>query len=155
MWSYLELDAVNTFRSYFFTLNFNISSQLRLCFPCCNFSKGFPNKILCVGFQVLTATSMKMKAFWDAVHSRKTEAVTTLKRRLISTRLHGAASLKIHLLLGLQRCVLPPWWWRQHAPLKRRSTSIWLHGSISQKALNFILAAVRTWNLTCIFNAIP
>jgi len=41
-----------------------------------------------------------------------------------------------------------PWWWRQYAPLKRRSTII-LHGSITQKtALNIILAAVRTWNLT-------
>jgi hypothetical protein len=41
-----------------------------------------------------------------------------------------------------------PWWWRQHAPLKRRSTII-LHGSTSQKTiLNFILASVRTWNLT-------
>jgi hypothetical protein len=42
-----------------------------------------------------------------------------------------------------------PWWWRQHVPLKRRSTII-LHGSTSQKTiLIFILAAVRTWNLTC------
>jgi hypothetical protein len=41
-----------------------------------------------------------------------------------------------------------PWWWRQHVPLKRRSTII-LHGSTSQKTiLNFILAAVRAWNLT-------
>jgi hypothetical protein len=36
----------------------------------------------------------------------------------------------------------------QHIPLKRRSTII-LHVSTSQKTiLNFILAAVRTWNLT-------
>jgi hypothetical protein len=41
-----------------------------------------------------------------------------------------------------------PWWWRQHAPLKHRSTII-LHGSISQKTtLIIVLAAVRTWNLT-------
>jgi hypothetical protein len=41
-----------------------------------------------------------------------------------------------------------PWWWRQYAPLKRRSTII-LHGSITQKtALNIILAAVRTWNFS-------
>jgi hypothetical protein len=43
------------------------------------------------------------------------------------------------------------WWWRQYAPLKRRSTSTWLHGSSSQKTFNFILAAVRTWNLTMYF----
>jgi hypothetical protein len=51
-----------------------------------------------------------------------------------------------------QRYVLPPssppWLWRQHVPLKRRSTII-LHGSTSQKTnLNFILSAMRTWNLT-------
>jgi hypothetical protein len=31
---------------------------------------------------------------------------------------------------------------------KRRSTSTWLQGATSQKTLYFILAAVRTWNLT-------
>jgi hypothetical protein len=41
-----------------------------------------------------------------------------------------------------------PWWWRQHVPLKRRSIII-LNGGTSQKTnLNFILAAVRSWNLT-------
>jgi hypothetical protein len=40
------------------------------------------------------------------------------------------------------------WWWRQHVPLKRRSTII-LHGNTSQKTvLNFILTAVRTLNFT-------
>jgi hypothetical protein len=49
-----------------------------------------------------------------------------------------------------------PWWWRQYAPLKCRSTSTWLHGSTSQKTLNFILAAMRTWNLTrCSEDDIP
>jgi hypothetical protein len=33
-----------------------------------------------------------------------------------------------------QRCVLPPSW---DAPLKRRSTSTWLHGAAFQKTLNF------------------
>jgi hypothetical protein len=38
--------------------------------------------------------------------------------------------------------------WRQYAPLKRETTII-LHGSTSQKTImNFILAAVRTLNLT-------
>jgi hypothetical protein len=47
--------------------------------------------------------------------------------------------------------VTHPWWWRQYAPLKRRSTII-LHGITSQKTTpNIILAAVRTWNLTNIF----
>jgi hypothetical protein len=54
-----------------------------------------------------------------------------------------------------KRCVLPQssgrwshWWSRQYAPLKRLSTLTWLHGATSQKTLNSILAAVRTWNLT-------
>jgi hypothetical protein len=50
---------------------------------------------------------------------------------------------------SVQSIRLIPWWWRQHAPLKRLSSSTWLHSDISQKTLNFILAAVRTWNLTC------
>jgi hypothetical protein len=49
---------------------------------------------------------------------------------------------------SVQSIRLIPWWWREHAPLKRLSASTWLHGDISQKTLNFILAAVRTWNLT-------
>jgi hypothetical protein len=35
-----------------------------------------------------------------------------------------------------------------YAPLKRRWTSTWLHSATSQKTLNIIFAAVRTWNLT-------
>jgi hypothetical protein len=41
-----------------------------------------------------------------------------------------------------------PWWWRQQAPLKRLPTSMTLCSAISKKAAIFILAAVRTWNVT-------
>jgi hypothetical protein len=41
-----------------------------------------------------------------------------------------------------------PWWWRQYALLKRRPTTTRLHGTISHKAIFFIIAAVRIWNLT-------
>jgi hypothetical protein len=37
---------------------------------------------------------------------------------------------------------------RQLIPLKRRFTSTRLHGVILQKAVIFILASVKTWNLT-------
>jgi hypothetical protein len=47
-----------------------------------------------------------------------------------------------------ERGSLMPWWWRQYAPLKRRSTSTWLRGSTSQTTLIFTLVAARTWNLT-------
>jgi hypothetical protein len=49
-----------------------------------------------------------------------------------------------------------PLWWRQYAPLKRRSTSTWLHGITSQKTLNFkitllicdrkLLLSTFSWN---------
>jgi hypothetical protein len=32
--------------------------------------------------------------------------------------------------------------------MKHQSTSMWLHGATSKKTLNFILTAMRTWNLT-------
>jgi hypothetical protein len=101
-----------------------------------------------------------------------------LKLRPVSTWLHGAISQKtlnliiaavrtwyltglrtswmfimmvmmtLHSLLRQESYGVQNWWWRQHVHLKRRSTII-LHGSTSQKTiLNFILAAVRTWNLT-------
>jgi hypothetical protein len=44
----------------------------------------------------------------------------------VSNRGHWRCFLTRHVL------TTHPWWWRQYAPLKRRSTII-LHGSISQK----------------------
>jgi hypothetical protein len=41
-------------------------------------------------------------------------------------------------------------WWRQYVPLKRLSAPTRQHGAISQKAVMFILTAVRTWKLTSI-----
>jgi hypothetical protein len=43
-----------------------------------------------------------------------------------------AASMKLKIFWDVL-----PWWWRQHAPLKRRSTSNYEHGSTSQKILSF------------------
>jgi hypothetical protein len=40
-----------------------------------------------------------------------------------------------------------PWWWNQYAPPKHQSTST-LHGATPQKDVIFILATVRTWNVT-------
>jgi hypothetical protein len=57
--------------------------------------------------------------------------------------------VKCHVVT-LKLTNVSPWWWRQYAPLKRRSTSTWLHSATSQKTVNFILATVRTWNLTFI-----
>jgi hypothetical protein len=80
-----------------------------------------------VRFQVLTATSMKLRiVFWDALQCKI----------IVDRRFRGTY------------CFHHQGWVRHYVPLKRRSTII-LHGSISQKTtLNIILAAVRTWNLT-------
>jgi hypothetical protein len=40
------------------------------------------------------------------------------------------------------------WRWRQQTPLKCRQTSTRLHGAATQKTTIFILANMRTWNLT-------
>jgi hypothetical protein len=54
------------------------------------------------------------------------------------------------LVLGLWLCKHErlPWCWTLQASLKRLSTSTSLHGTVSQKAVIFILDARRTWNLT-------
>jgi hypothetical protein len=51
-------------------------------------------------------------------------------------RVFWDAALCSRSWLTFQWCVLPPssgwpWWWRQYEPLKRRSTSTWLHGATS------------------------
>jgi hypothetical protein len=49
-----------------------------------------------------------------------------------------------------QKCILPPsseQWWRQYPLQKRWSTSMKLEGTTPEKAVIFILAATRTWNL--------
>jgi hypothetical protein len=62
----------------------------------------------------------------------------------VQSRLLGYTAVLNFFGPTFQRCVLPP------SSGMSRSTII-LHGSITQKtALNIILAAVRTWNLTYI-----
>jgi hypothetical protein len=80
-------------------------------------------------FQVLTAESMMFRiVFWDV-----------LPCKMIVDR-HFRGTCCLHHQGAFHR----PY----HVPMKRRLTII-LHGSTSQKTnLNFILAAVRTWNLT-------
>jgi hypothetical protein len=58
----------------------------------------------------------------------------------------GNPDMSQYILLGCS-ALQSRWWWRQYAPLKRRSTSTWLHGATHQKTLNLILAAVTAWNL--------
>jgi hypothetical protein len=76
-----------------------------------------------------------------------------LKRRS-TIILHGSRWWRLYAPLKRRSTIIlhGSRWWRQYAPLKRRSTII-LHDSTSQKTiLNFILAAVRTWNLTRIIS---
>jgi hypothetical protein len=62
-----------------------------------------------VRFQVLTVVSMKLESF--GMYCREVKYMLT-----------DVSS--------------SPRWWRQYSPLKRRSTSTWLHGSTSQETLN-------------------
>jgi hypothetical protein len=68
-----------------------------------------------VGFQVLTAASMNITAFWNIAPCSVVE---------VARRFRGMHCLHHHS---------SPWWWRQHAPLKRRPTSRRLLGATSQK----------------------
>jgi hypothetical protein len=47
-----------------------------------------------------------------------------------------------------------PWWCKKQASLKCRFTFTRLHGTITQKTVTFIHAAVRTWNLSMIVNLV-
>jgi hypothetical protein len=86
----------------------------------CILEHGPINQIHCLRFQVLTAASMKFRVFWDVAPCSHVE---------VDRRFRGT-----YLLLPSSS----PWWWRQYTPLKRRSTSTWLHGVTSQKTLNQI-----------------
>jgi hypothetical protein len=79
---------------------------------------------------------LKFRVFWDVARCSQVD---------VERRFRGAYCLHHQ---GNHHS--SPWWWRQYAPLKYRSTSTWPHGATSQKTLNFMLSAVRTWNLTFI-----
>jgi hypothetical protein len=69
--------------------------------------------------------------------------------RVVNYMLTDVSEVRTASIIRVMRSEsVTPWWWRQYAPLKRGSTSTWLHSNTSQKTLNFILAAMRTWNLT-------
>jgi hypothetical protein len=87
-------------------------------------------------FPVLTAASMKIRAFLDIAQC----SLVGVNRRFRGAYcLHHQGHHRVD-----DGCVLPPssgWWspwlWRQYACLKRRSTPTRLHGTTSQKALIF------------------
>jgi hypothetical protein len=66
------------------------------------------------------------------------------KRYFVRFQVLTAASMMFRIVFW---DVLPYWWWRQYAPLKRRSTII-LHGSTSQKTiLNIKRYFIRKLNI--------
>jgi hypothetical protein len=81
------------------------------------------------------------------------EAVSNSEVSVIFTR---TTQLSIPEDSQLRTSASSPWWWRQYAPLKRRSTPTRLNGGTFQKALIFrFILAVSTWDLTtlkCIFS---
>jgi hypothetical protein len=78
--------------------------------------------IRCSRFHVPVGASMRIRAFRD---------IALCSLIVVYRRFRGAYCL--HLLSNESI----PWWWRQHAPLKRRSSTTRLQGAISQKALTF------------------
>jgi hypothetical protein len=82
-----------------------------------------------VRFQVPTATDMKFRVFWDVAPCSQVD---------VDRRFRGTYCLYHHS---------SPWWWRQYAYLKRRSTSTSLHGATFQKTLNFRCFGISANNL--------
>jgi hypothetical protein len=76
--------------------------------------------------KVLMAASMKFRVFWDIASCSYVE---------VDRRFRGAYCIHNHGDAGDGDS--PPCWWRQYAPLKRRSTPMRLHSATSQKILNF------------------
>jgi hypothetical protein len=44
---------------------------------------------------------------------------------------------QVLIAMGMKMTAFIAWWWRKYTPLNRRSTSMNLHGAISQKAVIF------------------
>jgi hypothetical protein len=78
-----------------------------------------------------------------------------LPHLIITYFLIGLANFHLVQLISQQKLLFTayslPWWWRQFAPLKCQSTSMRLHGVVSQEAVIFIFTTMRTWNLTSLF----
>jgi hypothetical protein len=118
--------------------------------PCCSSASSFlsslwtphstvPRTILISAYSPISDSVFKVGAFQDDIsgsHGGEYEDISLMERCTVQ--------------FGRYRSTFKRrgWWWRQYAPLKCRSTSTRLHGAISQNVDIFILAAVRTWNLT-------
>jgi hypothetical protein len=109
-----------------------------------------------VRLQVLTAASMKLRVFWDVAPCSLIEVDWRFRgayclhhqgdKQALSETIAGYIAVDgpspIQPAVLSRTAYSSPWWLGQYAPLKRRSTSTWLHGATSQKTLNFILALV-------------
>jgi hypothetical protein len=65
--------------------------------------------------------------------------------RCISCEISGSSGGEYddNSILGYRAVNSPPWWWRQYATAKHRSTSTTVHGAISQKVVIFIVLLRR------------
>jgi hypothetical protein len=68
-----------------------------------------------------------LNSWWNMMMMMKYESMC----HSVRFQVHTAESMKFRVFW-----VMSAWWWSQYAPLKRRSTSTWLHGATSQKTLN-------------------
>jgi hypothetical protein len=70
---------------------------------------------------------------WDFRFSRWRLEASGMERRVVTLKWTGVSELCTASIIRT------PWCYRQYAPLKRRSTSMWLPGATSKKNLNFLL----------------
>jgi hypothetical protein len=127
------------------------------------------NMIFVVRFQVLTAASMKFRVFWDILPCSQVDVVKSLSGVPLPPSSGRWVSLTrmIAGYMGVQVDWADQWgmvddrwrerergivweiWWMMmeaiRTSLKRRSTSTWLYGSISQKTLSFMIFVIRNW----------
>jgi hypothetical protein len=92
-----------------------------------------------------------MLFLWDFLLWKEIERKYILSlwvRRAFSAIIYWRKYILLYLINPHTVLLVVRQWWRQLARMKRRSNSTRLHGAISHKAVIFILATVRTLNLT-------
>jgi hypothetical protein len=85
-------------------------------------------------------TDKKVEAFWFRKSEQTEEKVTAF------WYIQPCSLVEVDVSEGWTYSIIA-WWWKQYADPKRQPTSTKLLGATFQKAITFILAAVRTWNL--------
>jgi hypothetical protein len=129
---------------------------------CCNVQNCTPMFMLLAFLTLMHFASLKDSLF-SGVSGCKTENIFLSKSlRLLYLNSLNSQKIKMTAFWDIAPCSLievnqhftltssskgSPWWWSPHAPLKCKSISKRQHGTLTQTAVIFILAAMRTLNL--------